>query len=133
MIETLTIDPTDTAPFGRKRVLLIDDHAVVRKGLAMLINEESDMQVCGEAEDERSGRDAAARLRPDVAVVDWSLGETDAAELIRGLHETHPKMSLLVLSMHDEVYYAERALRVGAIGYVMSGKPRTALSKASAR
>ena len=54
MIETLTLDYTDTVPFKRKRVLLIDDHVVVRKGLAMLINEEFDMQVCGEAEDERS-------------------------------------------------------------------------------
>lgn len=119
MIETLTLDYTDTVPFKRKRVLLIDDHVVVRKGLAMLINEEFDLQVCGEAEDERSARDAAARLRPDVAVVDWSLGQKDAAELIRNLHETHPNMSLLVLSMHDEVDYVERALRVGAIGYVM--------------
>ena len=63
MIETLTPDYTDTVPFKRKRVLLIDDHVVVRKGLAMLINEEFDMQVCGEAEDERSGRDAAACFR----------------------------------------------------------------------
>ncbi len=119
MIETLTLDYTDTVPFKRKRILLIDDHVVVRKGLAMLINEEFDLQVCGEAEDEQSGRNAAARLRPDVAVVDWSLGQKDAAELIRNLHENYPNMSILVLSMHDEVDYVERALRVGAIGYVM--------------
>lgn len=119
MIESLTLDYSDAVPFKRKRVLLVDDHAVVRKGLAMLINDEFDMQVCGEAEDEASARAAAARLKPDVAVVDWSLGQKDASDLIRGLRESLPNTALLVLSMHDEVYYVERVLRMGAMGYVM--------------
>jgi LmbE family N-acetylglucosaminyl deacetylase/DNA-binding NarL/FixJ family response regulator len=119
MIDTLTLNYTQDSPSTRKRVLLVDDHAVVRKGLAMLINDEADMQVCGEAEDERAAREAAASLRPDVAVVDWSLGQTEASELVRSFHNTYPEMPVLVLSMHDEIFYAERVLKVGASGYVM--------------
>ena len=119
MIEFLTLDSPQATSSTPKRVLLVDDHAVVRKGLVALINEEPDLQVCGEAEDEQSAREAVARLRPDVAVVDWSLGQKDASNLIRSLHEAYPDMPLLVLSMHDELFYAERVLRLGASGYVM--------------
>lgn len=119
MIDSLTLDYSDVAPSPWLRVLLVDDHAVVRKGLTMLINGEDGMQVCGEAEDERGARDAAARLRPDVAVVDWSLGQRDASGLIGLLHQSYPEMRILVLSMHDELLYAERVLRLGANGYVM--------------
>jgi len=68
--------------------------------------------------DERSARDAVAALRPDVAVVDWSLGSHEAFDLIRNFGETHPEMPILILSMHDELRYVEQALRLGARGYV---------------
>lgn len=104
---------------SRKKVLLVDDHAVLRKGLAALINGESDMETCGEADTERSALEAVHRFEPDVAVVDWSLGTKDAAELVGALRMSHPQIPVLVLSMHDEVFYAERALHAGARGYVM--------------
>jgi undecaprenyl-phosphate 4-deoxy-4-formamido-L-arabinose transferase len=104
---------------SRKRVLLVDDHAVVRTGLATLINEESDMVACGEAENERSALETVQRLRPDVAVVDWSLKSRDASELLETMRQQHPRLPVLVLSIHDEVFYAERAMRAGARGYVM--------------
>lgn len=119
MIEFFTLAPSESIASRKKRVLLVDDHAVVRKGLATLINEEPDLEICGEAADESTARAAVARLKPDVAIVDWSLGQKDAADLIKILHELHPQMPILVLSMHDEVFYVERVLRLGASGYVM--------------
>ena len=104
---------------SRKRVLLVDDHAVVRAGLTGLINEEPDLVVCGEAEDESRALAAVRDLQPDVAVVDWSLRDRDASELIRTLSRQHPQMPVLVLSIHEEQHYAERAIRAGACGYVM--------------
>lgn len=109
--------PQDTLP--RKRILVVDDHPVVRLGLVNFINQEDDLIVCGEADDENSGLTAARRLQPDVAVVDWSLKDRDAADMIAAFHRQHPRMPVLVLSIHDELFYAERALRVGANGYIM--------------
>jgi len=103
----------------RKQVMIVDDHAVVRRGLSMLINEADDLQVCGEADDERSAVERVADLRPDVAVIDWSLGNREAADLIQDLRVSCPEMPILVLSIHDEIFYAEKALRIGASGYVM--------------
>jgi len=107
------------APSPRKRVLVVDDHAVVRLGLGRLINQEPDLVVCGEAEDARDALADARQLEPDVAVVDWSLKNGDAFDLITSLSCEHPRMPVLVLSIHEEMFYAERALRAGARGYVM--------------
>lgn len=104
---------------SKTRVLVVDDHAVVRSSLIRLINEESDLVVCGEAEDERQALAAAEKLQADVAVVDWSLRDKDASELIATLSEHHPQMPVLVLSVHEEQYYAGPAIRAGARGYVM--------------
>jgi len=111
-------NPPD-ASRSKRRVLVVDDHPVVRMGLAQLINKEDDLAVCGEAENETGALEAAHQLRPDVALVDWSLKNKDAAELITTLHQDYPRMSILVLSIHEEMFYAERALRAGACGYVM--------------
>jgi DNA-binding NarL/FixJ family response regulator/glycosyltransferase involved in cell wall biosynthesis len=108
-----------TATAAKKRVLVVDDHAVVRTGLTTLINEEKDLMICGEAENEWSALEAVGRLQPDVAVVDWSLKNTDASDMVATMRRDHPKMPVLVLSIHDEVFYADRALRTGASGYVM--------------
>ena len=101
------------------RVLLIDDHPVLRKGLAQLINQESDMTVCGEAEDAPKAFEAVSTLQPDVAVVDISLKGGNGIELIKNVKARHPDLAMLVLSMHDESLYAERALRAGSLGYIM--------------
>ncbi len=108
-----------TSPALKKKVLVVDDHAIVRTGLAALINGENDLEICGDAENERDAHEAVARLLPDVAVVDWSLKNTEAADMITAMRQNHPNLPVLVLSIHDEVHYADRALRAGASGYVM--------------
>ena len=119
MTESLILSKPRGSVGTQKKVLLVDDHAVVRQGLATLINEAEGLVVCGEADDERSAIEAASKLQPDVAVVDWSLGHREAAELVEMLREAFPRMPVLVLSVHDEIFYSERALRAGASGYVM--------------
>ena len=104
---------------GKIKVLLVDDHPILRAGLSKLINQESDMLVCGEAEDGPKGFDLVAKLSPDVVVVDVSLKGGNGIELIKNLKASHPDLPMLVLSMHDETLYAERALRAGSRGYIM--------------
>src|SRR4051812_3411416 len=100
------------------KVLVVDDHPIVRERLAELINQEPDLFVCGEAEDAREAIKAVAALQPDVAIVDITLKDTYGIELIKQLKDRHPKLPILVLSMHDESLYGERALRAGAKGYL---------------
>lgn len=100
------------------RVLLVDDHPIVRYGFAQLLAIEPDIVVCGEAVDARAALDALA-TNPDVVVVDISLGTSNGLDLIREIKERNPRIVVLVVSMHDELLYAERSLRVGASGYVM--------------
>src|SRR3954471_23070667 len=102
----------------KTKVLVVDDHPIVRERLAELINEEPDLHVCGEAEDAREALKAVEALRPDLAIVDITLKDTYGIELIKQLKELHPKLPVLVLSMHDESLYGERALRAGAKGYL---------------
>jgi DNA-binding NarL/FixJ family response regulator len=105
---------------GRKRsVFLVDDHPLVRDGLAQLINQEADFRVCGEAEDAFTAYSEIERVRPDAAIVDLSLQGGSGLDLIKRLQDLPHPPSILVLSMHDEAFYAERALRAGALGYVM--------------
>ncbi|NIR44266.1 MAG: response regulator transcription factor [Gemmatimonadetes bacterium] len=100
------------------RVLLVDDHALLRRGLAGLIEQEPDMEVCGEAEDAATALDKAKELEPSLAIVDLSLKDGSGLELIKQLSSQLPDIQLLVFSMHDEKIFAERALRAGARGYV---------------
>lgn len=111
------------------RVLLVDDHPIVRYGFAQLLANEPDIVVCGEAVDGRGALEALA-TRPDVVVLDLSLGGTDGLDLIRELKEAAPRIAVLVVSMHDEMLYAERALRAGAAGYVMKHQATDAIVKA---
>jgi DNA-binding NarL/FixJ family response regulator len=114
--------PKPTPPVNRKpktRVLLVDDHPILRQGLGQLINQESDMAVCGEAEDSPKAFSAVEELQPDVAIVDISLRGGNGIELIKNLKARYPNLAMIVLSMHDESLYAERALRAGALGYIM--------------
>ena len=103
----------------KTKVLLVDDHPVLRAGLGRLINQEADMTVCGEAEDGPTAFELVGTLTPDIAVIDVSLKGSNGIELIKNLKARFPQLPTLVLSMHDESLYAERALRAGSLGYIM--------------
>jgi DNA-binding NarL/FixJ family response regulator len=103
----------------RYRVFLVDDHPIVRQGLTLLINQEPDLVVCGEAEAAWPVPAALAALNPDVLVLDISLNGPDGLDLLKSIRATDTNLPILVLSMHDESLYAERALRAGANGYIM--------------
>ena len=102
-----------------RRVLIVDDHPIVRQGLRRLIDKEEDLPVCGEAETVRDARAAIKELTPDVIIVDISLKQGDGIELVRDVRAHYPNLPILVLSMHDETIYAERMLTAGANGYIM--------------
>jgi DNA-binding NarL/FixJ family response regulator len=104
---------------ARKRILLVDDHAVVRFGIAQLINRQADLVVCGEQEDARKALDAIVQLKPDLVVADLSLKDSSGLELIRNIKAQFPSLPMLVVSVHDETIYAEIAFRAGALGYLM--------------
>jgi DNA-binding NarL/FixJ family response regulator len=103
----------------RSKVFVVDDHPIVRQGLALLINREPDMVVCGEAEEAHSAQRAIDSVQPDILVVDISLNGPDGIELVKTVRVRSASLPVLVLSMHDESIYAERALRAGANGYIM--------------
>ena len=103
----------------RKRIFLVDDHPLVREWLTNLINQQANLTVCGEAESGPEAREKILALRPDVAIVDIALKDSSGIELIKDLKQACPEVAVLVLSMHEEAHYAERALRAGARGYVM--------------
>jgi DNA-binding NarL/FixJ family response regulator len=100
-------------------VLLIDDHPIVRQGLALLIDREADLSVCGEAEGAHSAFHAIATLRPDIVLLDISLNGPDGLDVLKEIRMKTGSLPVLILSMHDESIYAERAMRAGANGYIM--------------
>lgn len=103
----------------RTKVLLVDDHPVLVEGLSLIINSEDDLEVCGRAEDAGRALELAGTLKPDLVIVDISLKNSDGIQLLKNLRARQPELLTLVLSLHDEALYAERALRAGASGYVM--------------
>jgi len=104
---------------ARARILVVDDHPVVRLGIRQMIATEPGLSVCGEAESARKALELAKSSSADLAIVDLSLEDGSGLDLIRALRETTPELKVLVLSMHDEAIFAERALRAGAHGYIM--------------
>ena len=109
-----------TKPTATKwKVLLLDDHPMLRAGLAELINEQSDLEVSAEAQSATEAAQAITQCLPDLAIVDLSLGGKSGLEFIKDLHALHPEVKILVMSMHNESIYAERVLKAGARGYVM--------------
>jgi DNA-binding NarL/FixJ family response regulator len=104
---------------NRKRILLVDDHAVVRFGIAQLINRESDLVVCGEEESAANALSAIGRLKPDLVIADISLKDSSGLELMRNVKAQYAGLPVLVVSTHDETVYAEVAFRAGALGYLM--------------
>lgn len=107
----------------RKKVFLVEDHPVTREGFAQLINYQSDLQVCGQAGNAARAMAGIEATRPDLAIIDISLVESNGLELIKNLKARYPNLGMLVLSTHDESLYAERAMRAGARGYVMKQAP----------
>ncbi len=103
---------------AKTKILVVDDHPIVRERLAELINQEPDLNVCAEAEDSHQALKAMQTASPDLAIVDITLKDTYGIELIKQLKDRYPKLPILVLSMHDESLYGERALRAGAKGYL---------------
>jgi DNA-binding NarL/FixJ family response regulator len=103
----------------RTRILIVDDHPIVRKGLAQLLNQERDFLVCGEALDHTGALAAIVEHAPDFVIADLSLKNSDGLALVKDIHARWPQLPVLVLSMYDENVYAERVLRAGARGYVM--------------
>jgi DNA-binding NarL/FixJ family response regulator len=118
---------------SKRTVLIVDDHPIVRQGLAQLIDQEKDLEVCGQAADAHEAMQAIRQLNPDMVIVDISLKDTSGMELIKDLKIQHPDLPVLTLSMHDEAVYGERALRAGARGYIMkqeaTGKVVTAIRR----
>ncbi len=111
--------PSMTGATAQRRVLIVDDHPIVRQGLRRMIEPEPDLVVCGEVQTEREARAAIRALSPDVVIVDISLAQGDGLELVRDVHAQRPELPMLVLSMHDELIYAQRLLAAGASGYIM--------------
>ena len=103
----------------KKKVLIVDDHPLVREWLAHFINQQQDLEVCGEAATALEAIQGLNSWQPDVAVIDISLKDASGIDLIKQLKSGSPKLLVLVLSMHDEAVYAERTLRAGAKGYIM--------------
>jgi DNA-binding NarL/FixJ family response regulator len=119
----MTHSSESAKPVKPARVLLVDEHAVVRFGLSQLLSREPDLVACGEEADAAGALAAVGKLKPDVVVSALSLKGSSGLEFIRQLKVRHPRMPVLVFSLHDEGVYAEAALRAGALGYVMKREP----------
>jgi DNA-binding NarL/FixJ family response regulator len=118
---------------NKSRIFLVDDHAMFREGLRQLIDRETDLMVCGDAAQPDEAMEQIRKLKPDLAIVDISLEGGNGIDLVKAVKSEFEEMPVLIVSMHDETLYAERALRAGAMGYVMKQEPaktvKTAIRK----
>lgn len=114
----------------KKKIFVVEDHPIFRLGISELINQEEDLVVCGDAENVLQALEEIERLDPDLAVVDISLKSSDGIELVKELNRKKKGLPVLILSMHDEFLYAERALRAGARGYIMKQEAMASVVKA---
>lgn len=126
-----------SAPYPLKtmsyKIFVVDDHPVMRRGYSYLIGAEMDMEICGEAESARAALEQMGEASPDLALVDLTLKGMGGLELIKRLQAQYPNVRVLVVSMHDETLYADRALRAGARGYIMKDEVESAIVKAIRR
>lgn len=112
--------PSTIAPLPRKaRIMIVDDHVIVRQGIAQLVNREPDLDICCDAGDADSAIEVLKKNEVDLAIVDISLPGTSGIELVKMIHVERPELPVLMMSMHDEALYSDRAFRAGAKGYVM--------------
>jgi DNA-binding NarL/FixJ family response regulator len=118
------------APAPTARILVVDDHPIVRLGIRQMIGADPGLAVCGEADSAEAALRWVAGHTADLAIVDLSLGDGAGLELIRSLRQAAPGLPVLVLSMHDEMLFAERALRAGARGYIMKQEAIDGLARA---
>src|SRR5271155_1370048 len=116
---TETGKPQSVTRAKKKTVFIVDDHPLLRQGLALLVNRERDLVVCGEAEEAQTAMSEIALKKPDILIADISLNGPDGLDLLKNLRTLYPDLPVLILSMHDESIYAERALRARANGYIM--------------
>jgi DNA-binding NarL/FixJ family response regulator len=114
----------------RQRILLVDDHPLVRRALKQTLERERDLTVCGEAEDREEALAVLEASEASMAIVDLSLKNSDGLELIKDIRQKHPQVLTLVLSMHNESFHAERAIRAGANGYISKQEPPTEVMRA---
>jgi DNA-binding NarL/FixJ family response regulator len=126
----MSISSSDAAATKRRRVMIVDDHPIVRRGLADVIACQPDLEVCGEAAGVADAVDEVGRTRPDVVVIDLALKDGHGIELIEQIKARDEHAKMLVSSMHDETLFAERALRAGAMGYVSKQEPTENLLEA---
>lgn len=108
-----------TAHSAKRRIVLVEDHPVMRQGLSQMLGQEPDLEVCGQFDDAGQAFAGIESLQPDLAIVDLTLKNSSGLELVKNVKARFPRMAVLVLSMYDENLYAERALRAGAAGYIM--------------
>ena len=113
----------DQANQTKYRILIVDDHPIVRRGLRELVADEPDLEVCGEAEDVAQALSQVAETRPDLVIVDLTLKNGHGLDLVQEIKARHGQVKMLVSSMHDESLFAERALRAGAAGYISKQEP----------
>ncbi|MDB6023165.1 MAG: two component transcriptional regulator, LuxR family, partial [Pedosphaera sp.] len=118
-------DPTE-----KNRILIVDDHPLFRQGLQQMIDDRPELIVCGQAADAAEALRVIPELKPDLVLVDISLGGTSGIDLVKSIRDQHEDLPVLVISMHDESLYAERALRAGAMGYVMKHEPAATVEAA---
>ena len=125
--------PTPKGSSDKRRVYIVDDHPFLREGLRQVIDQQSDLMICGEASSAAEALREIGPTKPDIALIDLSLDGSSGLDLIKDLVTRHRRLPLLVLSMHDETLHAGRALRAGALGYVMKREPMTTVLAAIRR
>src|SRR4051812_39258061 len=116
---TTTATPAAPEPATKRRIFVVDDHPIFRRGLVALIEGEPDMEVCGQAGSASQAIDGLRQMHADAAILDVALPGTNGLELLKHLRAEHPELPVLMLSAHDEQIYALRGLRAGAAGYLM--------------
>ena len=123
MAKRILIPPVAVPTTARKKILIVDDHPMMREGLRGTINREPDLVVCGEAANANQALDAMPKLAPDLVLVDITMPGKSGLELVKDLKALHPNLAILGISMHEDTLYAERMLRAGAGGYITKQQP----------